>query len=69
MRTSRRDYDGHGAWVDFNSLDVRSCWTSGGPNATCPYNQSVEQMDDLRKRVILVLISHFCIDISGNCAD
>jgi hypothetical protein len=30
MRVSRRDFDNHGAWVDFNSLDVRGCWTTGG---------------------------------------
>ncbi|KAF8863260.1 hypothetical protein BDZ45DRAFT_138206 [Acephala macrosclerotiorum] len=54
MRDNHRDYDGHGAWVDFNSLDVNGCWTVGGPNATCPYSDTLAQEDDLRKRVILV---------------
>jgi len=27
-------------WIDFNSLAVEACWTSGGPNASCPYSQS-----------------------------
>jgi hypothetical protein len=25
MRASHRDYGGHGAWVDFNSLDMKGC--------------------------------------------
>lgn len=54
MKDSHRDYDGHGAWVDFNSLDVKTCWTTGGPNATCPYSATLAQEDDLKKRVILV---------------
>ncbi|KAH7314215.1 hypothetical protein BKA65DRAFT_516365 [Rhexocercosporidium sp. MPI-PUGE-AT-0058] len=54
MRRSDRDFDGHGAWVDFNSLDVEGCWTTGGPNATCPYKEAVGEANDLEKRVILV---------------
>ncbi|KAF4634952.1 hypothetical protein G7Y89_g3161 [Cudoniella acicularis] len=55
MRESRREYDGHGAcWVDFNDLDTSGCWVTGGPNATCPYNQSSSQADYLKRRVILV---------------
>jgi hypothetical protein len=54
MKLTKRDYDGHGVWVDFNSLDVKGCWTIGGPNATCPYQDTAAQMDDLKKRVILV---------------
>lgn len=54
MRESHRDYDGHGAWVDFNSLDVGGCWVTGGPNATCPYTATLAQEDDFKKRVILV---------------
>jgi len=54
LRDSRRDYDGQGVWVDFNSLDYKSCWVTGGPNATCPYSDTLQQDDDLEKRVILV---------------
>lgn len=54
MRDSHRDYDGAGAWVDFNSLDVKACWTTGGPNATCPWSATLAQEDDFKKRVILV---------------
>ncbi|KAH8659133.1 hypothetical protein BGZ60DRAFT_414613 [Tricladium varicosporioides] len=61
MRLSRRDYDGHGAWVDFNDLDTRSCWVTGGPNATCPYDESLSQADDLKRRVILVCLNTFLI--------
>jgi hypothetical protein len=53
MMTSRRDYDGHGVWIDFNSLEYEGCWTTGGPNATCPYLNSVSQTDDLHKKFIL----------------
>lgn len=53
VRDARRDYDGHGVWVDFNSLSVRGCWVMGGPNATCPYdNVGTASTDD--KRQILV---------------
>jgi len=54
MTTNRRDFDGHGAWVDFNSLDTEGCWTSGGPNATCPYTEAVGTKDDLQKKYVLV---------------
>lgn len=54
IRDSRRDYDGHGAWIDFNSLEEQGCWTSGGPNATCPYLLHDTQEDDLHKKYILV---------------
>jgi hypothetical protein len=54
IREYHRDYDGHGVWVDFNSLDFKDCWVSGGPNATCPYKDSVNQSDDLKKKTVLV---------------
>jgi hypothetical protein len=54
MRNNRRDYDGHGVWIDFNSLDYQGCWTSGGPNATCPYLQDPDDVDHLDKKTILV---------------
>ncbi|KAH7391519.1 hypothetical protein BKA64DRAFT_677830 [Cadophora sp. MPI-SDFR-AT-0126] len=54
MRRSERDFDGHGAWVDFNSLDVEGCWTTGGPNATCPYKEAVGKKNELNRREILV---------------
>ncbi|KAK0123355.1 hypothetical protein ONS96_010348 [Cadophora gregata f. sp. sojae] len=54
MRRSGRDFDGHGAWVDFNSLDVEGCWTTGGPNATCPYKEAVGKENELNRREILV---------------
>jgi hypothetical protein len=54
MRQSKRDFDGHGAWIDFNSLDFQGCWTSGGPNATCPYLTANEKDDSLQKKTVLV---------------
>ncbi len=54
IRDSRHDYDGHGPWIDFNSLDVTGCWTTGGPNATCPYIDTAQQENDLKRRIILV---------------
>lgn len=58
MRGSHRDYDEYGVWVDFNSLDFNGCWVTGGPNATCPYSNSLSEQDELKKKVILV---------SGSC--
>lgn len=40
-----------GVWINFNCLDVPSCWTSGGPNATCPYVDNGEQV---RQRNVLI---------------
>jgi hypothetical protein len=54
MRRSHRDYDGNGAWVDFNSLDEAGCWVMGGPNATCPWKDTLTEQNDLQKKVILV---------------
>lgn len=56
VREARRDYDGHGVWLDFNSINVQGCWTSGGHEAVCPYSSSVQQLDDLSKKIILVSV-------------
>ena len=40
-----------GVWINFNSLDVQDCWTSGGPNATCPYTDNGEEV---RQRNVLI---------------
>ena len=53
MQRSGRDFDGNGAWVDFNSLDVKGCWVSGGPNTTCPYSSAVRDAE-AEKRTVLV---------------
>ena len=39
-----------GVWIDFNSLNVQSCWVRG-PNTTCPY---YENPNAQRQREILV---------------
>jgi hypothetical protein len=31
------DEEATGIWVNFNSLDIESCWVTTGPNGTCPY--------------------------------
>ncbi|KAL3418277.1 hypothetical protein PVAG01_09993 [Phlyctema vagabunda] len=56
MRNSGRDFDRRGAWIDFNSLDVKGCWTFGGPNATCPYSDALTNSDDLAQQTVLVPI-------------
>lgn len=38
-------------WLDFNSLDIASCWVSGGPDANCPYASDPQQLE---KRIVLV---------------
>jgi hypothetical protein len=32
-------------YVDFNSLNVESCWVSGGPGAVCPYAADTAQLE------------------------
>ncbi|OJD23528.1 hypothetical protein ACJ73_05116 [Blastomyces percursus] len=38
-------------WIDLNSLDVPTCWVSGGPDAQCPY-----EVDEgaVQRRTVLV---------------
>ncbi|KAF9893663.1 hypothetical protein FE257_009831 [Aspergillus nanangensis] len=38
-------------WLDFNSLDIASCWVTGGPGAECPYASDPQQLE---KRTVLV---------------
>lgn len=38
-------------YIDFNSIDVTSCWVSGGPTANCPYASDPQE---LRRRTVLV---------------
>ena len=26
-----------GVWINFNSLNLQTCWVATGPNGTCPY--------------------------------
>ncbi|RDW92172.1 hypothetical protein BP5796_01566 [Coleophoma crateriformis] len=54
MQASNRDFDGNGAWVDYNNLDVKGCWTMGGQNATCPYSGSTTSANDLKRKTVLV---------------
>lgn len=48
---SSTDGENKGIWVNFNSLDTRSCWVTGGPNATCPYYED-EDADERREIVV-----------------
>lgn len=48
---SSENGESSGIWVNFNSLDVQSCWVTGGPNATCPYYED-EDADERREIVI-----------------
>ncbi|PYH44193.1 Lectin C-type domain protein [Aspergillus saccharolyticus JOP 1030-1] len=38
-------------WLDLNSLDVTSCWVTGGPDASCPY---AADPGELERRTVLV---------------
>lgn len=31
-------------YINFNSIDITSCWVSGGPNAGCPYESDPEEI-------------------------
>lgn len=51
--SSHRDYDSNGVLVDFNSLAVAGCWTTGGATANCPYD-NVDMYDVYKKETVLV---------------
>lgn len=38
-------------WIDLNSMDIASCWVSGGPDASCPYASDPQQLE---KKTVLV---------------
>lgn len=38
-------------YLDFNSIDVTSCWVSGGPTANCPY---ASEPQELERRTVLI---------------
>lgn len=38
-------------YLDFNSIDVTSCWVTGGPKAGCPYASDPQQFE---RRAVLV---------------
>ncbi|KAF7714453.1 Uncharacterized protein PECH_004956 [Penicillium ucsense] len=38
-------------FLDFNSIDITSCWVSGGPTAKCPYASDPQQLEH---RTVLV---------------
>ena len=48
---SSGDANSSGIWVNFNSIDVQSCWVTGGVNASCPY---YEDKDADERRTIVV---------------
>jgi hypothetical protein len=61
MQAAAKDLDGRGVWVDFNSLDVKGCWVTGGPNVRCPYaigNDALERQTILIPTIagIIVLV-------------
>ena len=31
------DEEATGIWINFNSLDIATCWVTSGPNGPCPY--------------------------------
>ncbi|KKZ68386.1 hypothetical protein EMCG_00155 [[Emmonsia] crescens] len=51
INPSSEDYSARSIWIDLNSLDVPSCWVSGGPKAQCPY-----EVDEnaVQRRTVLV---------------
>lgn len=48
---SSADPDMRQVWLDLNSLDIASCWVSGGADASCPYASDPQQLE---KRTVLV---------------
>ncbi|PWY74381.1 lectin C-type domain protein [Aspergillus heteromorphus CBS 117.55] len=48
-------------WLDFNSIDVESCWVTGGPNVDCPYASDPQQLE--RRTVLVAAIAGIVICI------
>lgn len=48
-------------YIDFNSIDVTSCWVSGGPETKCPYGSDPQQLE--RKTVLVAAIAGIVICI------
>lgn len=46
-------------WLDFNSLDIPSCWVTGGPDAGCPYASDPQQLE--RRTVLVATIAGIVI--------
>ncbi|TVY81768.1 Maintenance of telomere capping protein, partial [Lachnellula suecica] len=63
LRQNHRDYDGHGAWVDFNDLDYKTCWVTGGPNATCPYKAILVQDSDAKRTTLIPAIGGVIVGV------
>jgi hypothetical protein len=51
----------HEIYIDFNSIDVTSCWVSGGPKAQCPYGADPQQLE--RRTVLVAAIAGIVICI------
>ncbi|KAL1954440.1 hypothetical protein VTO42DRAFT_1164 [Malbranchea cinnamomea] len=47
--------DDHEVWIDFNSLDVATCWVDGGPKAQCPYELDYAAME--RRAIIIPTVA------------
>ncbi|KAL2833051.1 hypothetical protein BDW59DRAFT_95258 [Aspergillus cavernicola] len=51
----------HEIWIDFNSIDVETCWVTGGPDETCPYTSDPDQLE--RRTVLVAAIAGIVICI------
>ncbi|PTU19518.1 hypothetical protein P175DRAFT_0517770 [Aspergillus ochraceoroseus IBT 24754] len=49
----------HEVWIDFNSIDIHTCWVSGGPEAICPYRANPQKLE--RRTVIVSAIAGIVI--------
>ncbi|CZT08214.1 related to Lectin C-type domain protein [Rhynchosporium agropyri] len=61
MQRSGRNWNGHGAWVDFNSLDIEGCWVTGGQKYVPPlFISSILHLYSTSKYMpVLALITSF----------
>lgn len=51
MDSTSTDPAYHEIFLDFNSIDITSCWVAGGPSASCPYASNPQQLE---RRTVLV---------------
>ncbi|KAJ5923864.1 hypothetical protein N7466_008051 [Penicillium verhagenii] len=45
----------HEIFLDFNSIDITSCWVTGGAQATCPYANNPQELE--RKTVLVAAVA------------
>lgn len=59
INASSLEVNKRNVWIDFNSVDVPTCWVTGGPMAQCPYE--VDERAIERRNIIIPSIAAIII--------